>query len=148
MCTPPQPPGLGDRNEKVGRRQHPPDQGDADRHRRRRGAQPGNVNAWRHGLYARTLSPEALRALQIARTLKEHDLSEEIAALRARTALLDPSDGEAFVKGIAVLIRAVRAHHRMSPVAVKNLSEAMSRTLEELGDTFGLPPAGGEPGEP
>jgi hypothetical protein len=132
----------------VGRRQHPPNQGDADRHRRRRGGQPGNVNAWKNGLYSHALSPEALRALQIARTLKEHDLTEEIAALRARTALLDPSDTEAFTKGIAILIRAVRAHHRMSPVAVKNLSEAMSRTLEELGDAFGLPAAGADPGEP
>lgn len=94
-----------------------------------------------HGLYARHLSPEALEALQVAKTLKEHDLTEELAALRARLALLPENDVDTFLKGVSLVVRAAQVQHRMSPVAVKNLSEALARTLNEVGEQLGLPPA-------
>lgn len=133
------PPGRH-RGRRLANRQRPPDQGSPAGHRRRRGAQPGNLNAWRHGLYARTLTPDALRALAIARKLKATDLTEEIAALRGRLAALEPVDVAAFTKGIAILIRAAQAQHRMSPQATKDLAQALAATLNALGDQL-LPPA-------
>ena len=124
----------------MGRRQRPPDKGDADRPRRRRGGQPRNLNAWKHGLYARTLTPDALRALQIARELKATDLTEEISGLRARLAVLTPSDSEEFHRGIALVIRAAQAQHRMSPQAAHDLADNLTQLLNAIGDQL-LPPA-------
>lgn len=124
----------------MGPGQRHPHQGDADRPRRRRGGQPGNVNALKHGLYARLLTPEALVALQIARQLKTHNLEEEIAALRARISDLDPSDWHAFERGIALLVRAVHTQYRISPQATKDLADNLTALLNSLGDQLGVPP--------
>ena len=133
-------PRDGDRDQKVGRRQRPPDKGDAVRPRRRRGGQPSNLNAWKHGLYARTLTPDALRALQIARGLKATDLTEEISGLRARLAVLTPSEAGTFHRGVALVIRAAQAQHRMSPQASKDLATNLIQILNSLGDQLLHPP--------
>jgi hypothetical protein len=51
-------------------------------HKKKRGAQPGNANARKHGLYAAALTPEELSACLRAVNLEGTD--PEIAVLRAR----------------------------------------------------------------
>ena len=138
MRTPPHPPGDRDRPRRLAGRQRPPDQGDA-RGPRKRGGQPGNVNALKHGLYARTLSPAALRALQVARGLKSHNLDEEIATVRAKLSDLPPHERQAFLQGVALLVRAVHTNYRMNPKATKDLADNITQLLNSLGDQL-LPP--------
>jgi len=100
---------------------------------RRRGAQPGNTNALKHGLYSRTLSPQAQDLFDTARRLSPTDLTEEIAALRAKLAALSPHQLAAFYSGASLLARLITQQHRMSPAQAQNLSEAIAGTLRELG---------------
>ena len=107
---------------------------------RRRGAQPGNLNALKTGLYARTLSKAALAALTIARGLQAHGLTEEIATLRAKLSDLPPADHASFVAGVGILARLVHADYRMNPKASADLAENLARVLNSIGDQL-LPPA-------
>ena len=52
------------------------------RHKRHRGAQPGNHNAFKHGFYSTTFAPEVQSAYSAA--LRATTLEEEIALLRTR----------------------------------------------------------------
>jgi hypothetical protein len=110
---------------------------------RRRGGQPGNTNALKHGLYSATLPPAAAAALDAARALPAADLTEEIAALRARLAALSPYQLAAWTAGIGLLCRLVAQQHRMSPAEAQNLADAVATTLRELGAV--LYPQEGEP---
>lgn len=116
----------------------PPDTGPPARPRRR-GAQPGNVNALRHGLYARTLTKAALAGLEQARGLTAHSLTEEIATLRAKLSDLPPSDAESFLAGLVVLVRLVHVDYRMNSKATADLADNLTALLNRLGDEL-LPP--------
>lgn len=126
------------------RRRRPPDrrppahQGHAPGPRKR-GGQPANLNALKHGLYARTLTPAALVALEIARGLKAHALDEEIATLRAKLSDLPTRDRQTFMAGLALLVRAVHVNYRISPKATEDLAQSLQDTLNRLGDQL-LPP--------
>ena len=50
--------------------------------RRKRGGQPDNRNAWKHGFYASALTPEEQETLKMAIDLK--GLNAEIAVLRVK----------------------------------------------------------------
>jgi len=110
---------------------------------RRRGAQPGNTNALKHGLYSRTLSPYAADLFDTARRLSPTDLTEEIAALRAKLAALSPHQLAAFYSGTSLLARLVAQQHRMSPAQAQNLADAIASTVKELGAA--LYPQEGQP---
>lgn len=110
---------------------------------RRRGGQPGNTNALKHGLYSRTLPPAAQEALVQARRLPVADLSQEITALRARLAALSPYQLAAFTSGLSLLARLVATQHRLSPSQAQNLSDAVANVVQELG--FALYPPQEEP---
>ena len=63
----------------------------SDCEKKRRGAQPGNQNARKHGFYSKRLTPDELQILPIA--FGFHGVDEEIAAVRSRmTTILDHSD--------------------------------------------------------
>jgi len=108
---------------------------------RRRGAQPRNTNALKHGLYSATLSPQAEELFDTARRLSPTDLTEEIAALRAKLAALSPHQLAAFYSGTSLLARLVTQQHRMSPAQAQNLSDAIATTLGELGAVLYPPEA-------
>ncbi len=131
-------PGSRHRQEGLADRQRPSHQGRPQRPRKR-GGQPANTNALKHGLYARTLSPGALVALQIARRLKAHNLDEEIASLRAKLSDLPPDDILDFTRGLQLLVRAVHTNYRMSPKSRADLTDSVAAVLNSLGDQL-LPP--------
>lgn len=111
---------------------------------RRRGGQPGNTNALKHGLYSRTLTAAAQEALAQALTLPVTDLSEEIAALRARLAALSPYQLAAWTAGVSLLCRLVAQQHRMSPTQAQNLADSIADTVRQLGYVL-YPPDQQEP---
>lgn len=109
--------------------------------RRRRGAQPGNRNALRHGLYARHLTEVQAVELAGARELSPKDLTEEIALLRVRLAgLLDAEDYrfDLLTQGLRTLAHLVAVRHRLSPDATADLADALSNVIEGVGGQLGV----------
>ena len=109
---------------------------------RRRGAQPGNHNAAKHGLYSRQLSPAGRQLLEAARELSPDDLAEEIALLRARVAvLLDaaPDRVDLVTAALKTLAQLIATNHRLSqapqlPDALGQLA-SLWQELEPEGST-------------
>ena len=109
--------------------------------KRRRGAQPANTNALRHGLYARHLTPQQQEALVDAHELDPADLRQEIALLRARLAALleaEPQRFDLLVQGLRTLAHLVAIRHRLSPDSADNLADAIGNVIEGLGTQLGL----------
>ena len=81
--------------------------------KRKRGAQPGNQNARKHGLYSRHFTPEQFEILENANDLK--DLAPEIALLRVRlnTLLDDPETSpDLILKTVNALTRLMAVQRR------------------------------------
>ena len=82
---------------------------------RRRGAQPGNQNARKHGFYSSALSPEQQESLEDAAALK--DLQSEIALMRVKLSDLagnpNASD-ELFLKAVRVVGRLIDIQHKIT----------------------------------
>ncbi|MDE2901097.1 MAG: hypothetical protein OXN15_08795 [Chloroflexota bacterium] len=82
--------------------------------RRRPGAPLGNRNALKHGLYAKSLTPEELALLPRARAIS--GLDEEVAVMRLKIAeLLADHDGRfnLLLRSFGRLTQMVRANHMM-----------------------------------
>ena len=109
---------------------------------RKRGAQPGNSNAVRHGLYSAHLTDEALAALAEALALSPTDLTREVALARAHLdALLAHGGLEAHSVRLAVEIvaRVATRHYRMSPASTATLADAITATLNQLSEQLTPP---------
>ena len=80
---------------------------------RRRGAQPANQNARKHGLYSHLL-PAAV-AEEMEALIRVYDLKEEIALVRIhiRNLLEARASGEAVMEAIELLNRLVSTNHRL-----------------------------------
>ena len=106
--------------------------------RRRRGGQPGNQNARRHGLYSQSLDPTGQANLRRARRANPENLDEEIALLRARLMTAGSDDAhpaaplELQLQLLRTLAQLVALRHRLSPRQTKGLSDALARTIEEV----------------
>ncbi len=82
--------------------------------RRRRGGQPGNQNARKHGIYAKSLTPEERALLQEAR--ETFGLSEEVAVVRVliATFLADPgTKPDLFFRAMNSLTAMVRLEMKL-----------------------------------
>ena len=77
--------------------------------RRKRGAQPGNYNARKHGFYSAALSPRTRKVLREAQKVDAKELAQEIALLRACIFRLQEAEPE----NLQVLILALRQLSRM-----------------------------------
>ena len=81
--------------------------------KRKRGGQPGNQNARKHGLYSKHFTPEQFEILENADDLK--DLAPEIALLRVRlnTLLDDPETSpDLILKTVNALTRLMAVQRR------------------------------------
>ena len=77
---------------------------------RKRGGQPGNQNARKHGFYSKQFTPEQIEQLEAADDLR--DLGPEIALMRVKlNALLDDPD-----VSHELLIRAVNSLARLMSI--------------------------------
>ena len=110
---------------------------------RRRGAQHGNINALKHGLYSSRLTAGQRRELDEARALDPRDLREEIALVRARLAQL-PTTADIAVVLLAArtIARLAATHHRLSPQATDDLADAVAAVIEHAGVILGPNDAG------
>ena len=81
--------------------------------KRKRGAQPGNQNARKHGFYSKHFTPDQVEKLENADDLR--DLGPEIALLRVKlNALLDDPDAspDLVLKTVNALTRLMSVQRR------------------------------------
>lgn len=109
--------------------------------KRSRGAQPGNYNALRHGLYSRHLDAAALAAFQAAQTLKPDELTAELALARARLDALIKAGGlthQDVDLAIHRVMKVAAAVHRLTPQNSASLLDRVGAVVENLSLSFGL----------
>lgn len=109
---------------------------------RKKGAQPGNLNALKHGYYSRALTKAQQLLLERARTLPADDLSGEIALLRQRlfTALeASPDKLELLCEGLRTLARLAATHYHLRGSDADRLADAMRNVLGSIEATLGAP---------
>lgn len=104
--------------------------------KRRRGAQAGNQNATKHGLYASQLNSAQLQALELAEQMSPDDLEAEIALLRSRISVLlkaAPDRFDLLVKGLRTLAHLTAVRHRLGADDADQLRHSVERLLTGLG---------------
>ena len=110
---------------------------------RKRGAQPGNQNATKHGFYARVLSPAEKRDLEAARRIQGID--DEIALLRVRLLhLLDgyPHRPDLHLQAASTIARLIRTQYQISQDSQRPLRDAIQKVLDDVGIDLGVEPTG------
>ena len=94
--------------------------------------------AARRGFYESALARADAAALREARAVE--GLAEEIALLRMqlRRALADSeTDPKALHAGVRLLVQALLAERRLTPLQAEHLGEAVANVLEEFGAALG-----------
>lgn len=108
---------------------------------RRRGAQPGNTNALKHGAYSLVLNAAAQRRLSAARELNVNDLTEEINICRERVmAVLEhaPESFDTWAVVMRTLLRAVAVQFAMRPTAAMRLESAGEAAVADMANLLGI----------
>jgi hypothetical protein len=106
---------------------------------RRRGGQPGNQNARKHGYYSNALTGSAKTNLNQASEVI--GLNDEIALLRARLKSIlqtDPDNFHLISEAASTLARLMRTNHKLGFNNVERIERARLKVLCELGPQFGL----------
>ena len=109
---------------------------------RKKGAQPGNLNALKHGYYSRALTKAQRLLLERARTLPADDLSGEIALLRQRLyTLLEaaPEKVDLLNECLRTLARLAATHYHLRGSDADRLADAMRNVLTSIEATLGAP---------
>ena len=104
--------------------------------KRRRGAQPGNFNALKHGVYSAQLKSPEIVDLDL---LMDSDLKQEIAMLRSvmRRALIVSVDYQGFDDTIRLLNALAFASGRLATLLrVQNLIGSHSDAAELIAEAF------------
>ena len=107
--------------------------------KRRRGGQPGNRNALKHGFYSRYLSHEEILSLQEAESLQ--GLDSEIPILRLKFGQLldrDPDNLNLMLHASTALGRLLRLKNQLNPQQVKGLEQAVGDVMREIALPLGL----------
>jgi len=101
--------------------------------KRKPGAQPGNVNAWKHGFYSRRFKALELCDLD---TILQNNLDDEIALLRVmirRVFEIADSSAESLEDWESALSTLGAASTRLAGlVRVQHLSSGKSQNIEDL----------------
>lgn len=107
--------------------------------KRKKGAQPGNKNALRHGFYSKALD-EAER-LSLEEAVEVEGVDEEIALLRYKLAELVgnyPDRIDLQVETASAIARLVRTRYQISKQQKKSLKEAIAKVLTEVALPLGI----------
>jgi hypothetical protein len=105
----------------------------------RRGGQPGNQNARKHGYYSNVLTGEDRRNLRQASEVT--GLDDEIALVRARLKSIvehDPDNLRLISEAASTLVRLMRASHRLGLHKQESFEETRLKALFRIGDEFGI----------
>ena len=106
---------------------------------RRRGGQPGNQNARKHGFYSRVLSKA--EQLEVAEAEGIEGLDGEIAVLRVKLRELlekHPDRIDLQMQAAGTLARLIHTRYQITPEEKKNLKEAITTVLKEVAIPLGL----------
>ena len=107
------------------------------RHKRRRGGQPGNHNARKHGFYSTHRTPEEIKRLVEA--IKNDDKDPAFSALRIKVenAIADaPGNYRVLREGASLLVKYLGAKHGVAGPGYTLMKRAFRNTLKAaaLGD--------------
>lgn len=111
-------------------------------HKKKRGAQPGNLNALKHGYYSKALTKAQAVLLQAADKLPSDDLSGEIALLRQRLYTLleaSPDKLDLLNDTVRTLARLAATHYHLKGSDADRLTAAMQNVLQSIETTLGAP---------
>jgi hypothetical protein len=102
--------------------------------KRKRGGQPGNQNARKHGFYARGLTPQ--QACEFWDIVKRENTDPEIIALRLKMLSVlkhDPGNRHAIREFACLVAKWARARYHLKVPQVTNLKTLLRSSLELLG---------------
>lgn len=106
---------------------------------RKKGSQPKNANALKHGFYAKVLSLADQHNLASART--SEGLDDEIALIRFKICKmleLQPDNVQLLLQASNTLARLVRIRFQLTPEQGKGLKNAFSNVLKEIALPLGI----------
>lgn len=107
--------------------------------KRKKGAQPGNRNALKHGFYSKVLT-EAEK-LELQQAVSVEGLDAEIAILRLKISQLlvrDPDNLDLMLRASSILARLVRVKYQLNPQQRKGLKQAIGNVLREVAIPLGI----------
>lgn len=110
--------------------------------KRKPGAQPGNLNALKHGYYSNSFTDATRAYLEEALALSPTDLAQEIATLRARLRILidaQPANLELLHRAMGSLARLAATHYHLQGTDADRLNTALSNVLQSIERTLGAP---------
>lgn len=102
---------------------------------RKRGAQPKNRNALKHGWYSGAMTKAVAKIFRQALTIDDASLTNEIALLRTtlyRLAKIDPKNVEVLATVMRTLVRAVAVNHGLSKGQENEINDCMSNLIRDL----------------
>ena len=102
--------------------------------KRKRGAQPDNRNALKHGFYSKSLSEAEKLELEVARSIEGID--DEIAILRVKILAVlakDPNNIQLLLDASETLARLVKLRYGLSAHDGHRLQDSIVKVLKELG---------------
>lgn len=108
--------------------------------KRKRGAQPGNLNALKHGFYSAVLPHAQQERFRVALSMAPDELTREIALLRQRLERLldaEPDNIELLSQAMTRLARLCATHYHMRGSDADRLTAAMSNILQDIERTLG-----------
>ena len=107
--------------------------------KRKKGGQPGNRNAMKHGFYSRVLSQADILALQQADSVE--GLDTEISILRLKLSQLlerDPDNLHLMLQASSTLSKLLRVKCQLNPQQTKGLKQAIANVFREVALPLGV----------
>ncbi len=107
--------------------------------KRRRGAQKGNQNAWKHGFYSKVLDEAEQLDFELAAGVEGFD--DEIALLRVKIKSVlenDPENVRLLMEATSTLANLVKTKYKISKEQRKGLKEAIENVLKEIAIPLGI----------
>lgn len=107
--------------------------------KKKRGAQPGNINALKHGFYSRALDDAEKMDMELASGVEGID--DEIALLRVKIKSVlekDPENIMLILQATNTLAGLVRTRYNITPKQDKDLKVGIGNVFREVGMTIGM----------
>ncbi len=107
--------------------------------KRRRGGQPGNQNARKHGFYSKVLDEAERLDFELASGVEGID--DEIALLRVKIKSLlenDPENIKLIMQATSTLAGLVKTRYNISKEQRKGLKEAIGNVLKDIALPLGI----------
>jgi hypothetical protein len=105
----------------------------------KKGGQPGNQNARKHGFYSTVLDSAQKRRLKEASLVK--GLDEEISLLRVKLQSVvenDPDNVRLILQAVITLARLLRTRNNLGLGKEESLAEAIKNIIKDVGIPLGV----------